>query len=259
MKQPSLLLIDAGNSSVKWATVSQDRPTRIGSQPFGELLARLSELDEFDLMLCSSVLSEDANASLEFHARRLGANCWFAQTDKQLGGLSNSYADSSAMGVDRWLAMLGAWHRFRSSLCVIDAGTALTIDFVDEQGCHQGGYIVPGAYLMRQSLFANTDRVRSAVEQVTSLDPGTSTADAVGRGVLLAQVGAIRCALEQTELANVRVCTTGGNSEQLAGFAHLDQCHIENLVLEGLIVAAAHHELIDDGAAALDKVQKSEF
>ncbi|MEM6300657.1 MAG: type III pantothenate kinase, partial [Pseudomonadota bacterium] len=241
MKDPALLLIDAGNSSVKWAIVSRGSPVQAGKEPFGELLARLPDLGQFDLMLCSSVLSEDANASVEFHAQQLGARCWFAQTDRELGGLTNSYADPSAMGVDRWLAMLGAWHRYRSAVCVIDAGTALTIDFVDHRGCHRGGYIIPGTHLMHQSLFANTDRVRNADEQVISLGPGTSTADAVGRGAQLAQIGAICCAIEQAQLEDVRVCATGGSSQSLVGLAMLSHSYIANLVLEGLLVAAMHH------------------
>ncbi|MDP1069535.1 type III pantothenate kinase, partial [Klebsiella pneumoniae] len=64
------------------------------------------------------------------------------------------------MGVDRWLAMLAAWQRVGQSCWVVDCGSAITLDLLDAEGRHQGGYILPGLRLMQQSLLGNTAEVR---------------------------------------------------------------------------------------------------
>ena len=62
-------------------------------------------------------------------------------------GLRNGYRDPAQLGVDRWLAMCAAWQQFPGSLCVVDAGTAVTIDVVAADGAHSGGLILPGVCL----------------------------------------------------------------------------------------------------------------
>ena len=78
-----------------------------------------------------------------------------------------------------------------AGLCVIDAGSALTIDIVSAAGQHEGGYIIPGAALMERALLLDTDRVRFDEEVGYALAPGTSTAEAVRHGIALAQAGAV--------------------------------------------------------------------
>ena len=56
------------------------------------------------------------------------------------------------MGVDRWVAMIGARSEFRGGLCIVDAGTAVTIDAIDKNGNHLGGQIIPGLALMSNAL-----------------------------------------------------------------------------------------------------------
>jgi type III pantothenate kinase len=143
------------------------------------------------------------------------------------------------MGVDRWLAMLGARERERGKLCVIDAGSALTIDIVSAAGQHEGGYIIPGAALMERALLLDTDRVRFAEEVGDDLAPGTSTAAAVRHGIMLAQAGAVSLAIEKAGSEPMALLFCGGTGETLMKLVDRGGQWLPDLVFEGLEAMAA--------------------
>jgi type III pantothenate kinase len=171
-------------------------------------------------------------------ARRWQVEPWFARSEAQTGGLVNSYSEPSRMGVDRWLAMLGAWRRAGERLCVVDAGSALTIDLVDVSGHHEGGYIIPGPHLMERALLLDTDRVRFDEDVPYRLSPGVSTAEAVRHGVALAQVGALALVLERAGVAP-RLFFCGGGGERLMQLLDRGGELVPDLVFEGLEIMAA--------------------
>jgi type III pantothenate kinase len=239
------LQLDIGNSGAKWRCVQA-----------GQVLARgrflpsdQESLNHFyesapepDAILISSVAGRAAEADLiALLARRWQVEPWFARSQEQTGGLVNSYSDPSRMGVDRWLAMLGAWRRAGERLCVVDAGSALTIDLVDAGGHHEGGYIIPGPHLMERALLLDTDRVRFDENVPYQLCPGVSTAEAVRHGVALAQVGALALALDRAGAAP-RLFVCGGGGEQLMRLLDRDGELVADLVFEGLETMAALHD-----------------
>ena len=143
------------------------------------------------------------------------------------------------MGVDRWLAMLGARKREQGRLCVVDAGSALTLDFVSATGQHEGGYIIPGAALMERALLLDTDRVRFDETADYALSPGVSTAEAVRHGIALAQAGAIGLALEQAGSEPIALLYCGGAGETLRQLVNRGGQWLPDLVFEGLETMAA--------------------
>ena len=170
---------------------------------------------------------------------RWGIAPWFARTQARTGTLHNSYADPGRMGVDRWLAMLGARARQPGRLCVIDAGSALTIDLVSAAGQHEGGYIIPGPALMERALLLDTERVRFDEDVEFTLVPGISTAEAVRHGIALAQAGAIVLALEQAGSEPLALLFCGGAGEALMHLVNRGGQWVPDLVFEGLEVMAA--------------------
>ena len=143
------------------------------------------------------------------------------------------------MGVDRWLAMLGAREREKGKFCVIDAGSALTIDIVNAAGQHEGGYIIPGAALMERALLLDTDRVRFVEEVGYNLAPGTSTAAAVRHGTVLAQSGAISLAIKRAGSEPMALLYCGGAGGALMQLVDRGGQLLPDLVFEGLEVMAA--------------------
>ena len=193
-----ILQMDVGNTAMKWrlcedgrvadrGVVSREAVLRLpepAAPPRAVWVASVAG-PEFERALCAAV------------GEAWGVSPWIARSSAAACGITNSYAAPERMGVDRWLAMIAAWQWVGDAVCVIDAGSALTIDFVGADGEHRGGYIVPGLAMMERALLAETDRVRFGEAPRDCLEPGNSTETAVLNGLQLAQVGAIDLALSR--------------------------------------------------------------
>ena len=108
----------------------------------------------------------------------------FAQSREQVGEVRNAYAEPGHLGVDRWLAVLAAYKRARGACCVLDAGSALTLDIVRRDGQHEGGYIVPGLTMQRAALLERTAIPLAVTGQWGETDPGRATVTAIHHGIL---------------------------------------------------------------------------
>lgn len=194
------LQLDIGNSAAKWRMLVGDEIRARGRYlPQDESsIAALLDCDPApEQIWVASVAAPAAEAALSERLRqRWQVSPWFARSMTLAGGLRNSYANPSRLGVDRWLAMLAGWERAQGAVCVVDAGSALTIDLVAADGEHEGGYIIPGMALMERALLLDTDRVRFAEDADYRLTPGRSTAEAVRHGIALAQAGALARVLD---------------------------------------------------------------
>lgn len=243
MAAGTCLQLDVGNSRAKWRLVNGGGLVTRGAYIPGDAASKQALFDcarSLDHIWVASVAGEAQERELGALLReRWGVTPWFARTLSSTAGLTNSYEDPGRMGVDRWLAMLGARRRERGRLCVIDAGSALTIDIVSADGRHEGGYILPGAALMERALLLDTGRVRFAEEADYALAPGTSTASAVRHGIALALVGAVATALEQADGDRLALFFCGGSGEQLMTLLKRGGEWAPDLVFEGLEVMAA--------------------
>tara|TARA_R110002126_G_scaffold291071_1_gene450283 strand:- start:353 stop:1048 length:696 start_codon:yes stop_codon:yes gene_type:complete len=108
-------------------------------------------------------------------------------------GVTSCYAEPQLLGVDRWLALLGTQQLFaKQSVMIVDAGTALTIDWLDSSGMHQGGWIMPGLRLQQQSVVQQTAKVFNKEILDARVIPGKETTSCLQNGCLAAVIGAIR-------------------------------------------------------------------
>ena len=234
----AVLQIDAGNSAVKWRRVADGRS-------FAEGRCDLRESDSLRVLHGETRLVEEvwissvlAGADQERLRRAIPADVstFVAVSEAHCAGVTNSYAEPESMGVDRWLTLLAARHQFPGRLCIVDAGTAMTIDLLSAEGVHEGGYIIAGRELMQTALFSGTARVRAA-EPGWPAVPGTSTAGAVSGGATLALVGALHEALRRAGDPAPRLLATGGDGAALISAAGLAATHLEDLVFEGREIA----------------------
>lgn len=237
-----IVLVDVGNSQIKWLQVgdadvntwqTQQSCPRSASALLASLVSAGVSTRE---VVVSSVADEDFNASLTATFVNAGWEApQFAVSQSKRLGLTNSYSEPRRMGVDRWLAMLAAWHRVAGPVIVVDAGTALTVDIVDSGGSHEGGYILPGIGLMESALMRDTHRVRFSDGADRSLRPGQSTAQCVTSGVWLAGHAAVQAVL--SHYVDYRVLITGGDAQALMQLG-IDGEWCPHLVLEGLFIDA---------------------
>jgi type III pantothenate kinase len=239
------LLIDIGNSRVKWASLSGARlgpQSAADASTWGEADWR-GEIERLrpERVIAASVGPSRARDDLAAATRQLtGRDPQWVTSTAQAAGVRNGYSNPAQLGVDRWLAVIGAFHRHRAACCVIDAGTALTIDGVDGSGVHLGGFIVPGPRLMVDSLLVGTrdlaDRWSWSAEADQTGFPENTRA-AIEQGCLLALAELIdEAAGRLARLAGVapKLVLTGGAAAVLVPWLREPAELVPDLVLQGL-------------------------
>jgi type III pantothenate kinase len=164
--------------------------------------------------------------------------------------VTNAYAEPSTLGVDRWLAVIAGHELTGGAACVIDAGTAMTIDVVSAEGLHVGGMILPGVQMMVDSLLRSTSdiadnsrrsRTRAGAEPRRGNVFANNTGQAILNGSLLAvSAAADRAVAEATSTlkAAPRVLLTGGDAERVARMMQSKPEIVPDLVLRGLALLA---------------------
>jgi len=153
-------------------------------------------------------------------------------------GLRNGYKKPRTLGVDRWAAMLGARMTHSGALCVIDSGTATTVDVVDAGGQHMGGAILPGVYTMRRSLGKYTAALFAAEGAISPFSDHTAGGIAGGTGY--AAVGAIERFVHEASatVGSLTTVLTGGESDVLASLIRGPVRRDPILVLRGISAIA---------------------
>lgn len=167
---------------------------------------------------------------------RLGFEPVEVTSSAEFQGLKNAYQDPATFGVDRWAAMIGARAEHKGALCVIDSGTAATVDLITADGQHLGGAILPGIYTMRRSLGKYTSALFAADGDISPFSDNTAAGIAGGTGY--ATVGAMdRFVLEATkQVGPVTTIVTGGESAILQSMMVSSVVRDPLLVLKGVSV-----------------------
>jgi type III pantothenate kinase len=277
MSVRTLLLIDAGNTRVKWATLRQDSagsPSSIdfddrgvielvalrrSETPFRRLLAGLAA--DTRVIVCN-VAGAAFEGQLRAVARRAGVSApQFVRSARSTAGVRNGYPQAWRLGADRWAALIGARAlRPRQALCIVGIGSALTVDLLDSDGLHRGGCIAPSPQMMIESLLRDTAGIRrrarlggtAAVAKALSAawrDSGTSghtlfthdTHDALIAGARHACAALIERAARQARAQlgrRVQVLLAGGGADAVMALLQLRCRREDDLVLRGLAVVA---------------------
>jgi type III pantothenate kinase len=242
-----ILELDCGNSFIKWRVIGRDDAVACGGvvgsdQELVDALRRQA----LGLSACRlvSVRSDEETSNLVGAlSKAFSLDCARAETAAELAGVSNGYEEHERLGLDRWLALVGAYHLAKGACLVLDLGTAVTSDFVDAGGRHLGGFICPGVPLMRSQLRTHTRRIRYddkvAERALHSLVPGRSTAEAVERGCSLMLQGFVHTQLELAREywgESFQVFITGGDAALVAGLLPRLRV-VPDLVFIGLALA----------------------
>jgi len=239
-----LLLIDAGNTRIKWALAADDAPLGQWSDSGAVIHAELDRLPASwrHAAVTRAIVSNVAGAKVRDQLQLMlpAANVtWFASVPA-LAGVRNGYRNPAQLGCDRFAAAIGARAlEPAKALVVATCGTATTIDAVNLDGDFLGGMIVPGLALMAAALARNTAQLPQIVAGVTSGTCTTAAAgfadntdDAILSGCLSAQAGAIEraCGLLGPSLCML----SGGAARYIAPALSRPYRMVDNLVLIGL-------------------------
>ena len=242
------LLMDVGNSRIKWGVlddgdihrtghISRERIRETGLQVLTTKIPRAVD-DVFVSNVAGTSFATRLSGVVGMHC---DCDVRFARTQRSGWGVTNSYTQPRRMGVDRWVAMIGAWAEIQAACLVVDAGTAVTIDALDDEGQHLGGQIIPGVATMATSLSSATSdipQVRPAPGR-GGADLGMfarNTAAAVREGAQNAVAGAVDRAIQtlQSNAYEPVVVLTGGDASRILNALCESPLHRPHLVLQGL-------------------------
>jgi len=244
------LLIDAGNTRIKWALV-EDGMTRCANatgagMPSPRLLpqsagfaSNVSEADGTSWLRSGALpvgqaselpglfagsqeirqiyVSNVAGEVVAQHIRNISIGrpvpSDFIVAKKVQCGVRNGYSNAAQLGSDRWAALIAAWHLVQGKCLVVSCGTAITIDTLSARGEFLGGLILPGVELMQRSLAAATDQLKFGElnsAQGRYAPFPQNTADALFSGAIQAACGAIQRQHALFDDADAPVVLSGG-------------------------------------------------
>jgi type III pantothenate kinase len=247
-----MLLVDIGNTRVKWAAcvagaLEAQQAAEYTQWTVDDWQRTLFGSRHVDRVIAASVAGERSTHLLVEAARRSGVtDVRFIASTAIAGGVRNAYPDPRLLGVDRWVAVIGAYDLCGGACCVVDVGTAATVDGVDAGGTHLGGYIVPGPHMMVRSLHVGTTHL-AAYTAASGAHAGALLADntreAIERGcrvALAALVDRAHADLARATGTTPTLVLTGGAAAEIQPWLVTPGRSVPDLVLRGLVRLAAN-------------------
>ena len=243
------LLVDIGNSRLKWALADADNWRHgacLHDSDMRQALAReWSGISRPTLVVAANVGGNERARTLTDWVRdHWSLPVHFLVAVRTQLGVTNTYDEPVHLGSDRWAALIAARHIGDAAACVVDCGTAVTLDALALDGTFAGGVILPGVGIMRECLRARASGIRGVDGRDDSCF-AHNTADGVSAGTLFGVAGAVARIIEEFRKSlgpTMRVIFTGGDAvrviDRLAGSLSLPISHEPELVLKGLALVA---------------------
>jgi len=217
------LLVDVGNTQVKYVFQASDTPTVLSDIVYLDYQSFQTQLSQGKFSQISEVIFANVHGKEVLDAIKSWAainNIAFLQVQStaKAFGVSSSYQQPERLGVDRWLAMIGAKQLYpRQNLLIIDAGTATTVDVLDAKGQHYGGWIMPGVQTLFDSLLTRTKKIIATPNATASLSFGIDSSNCLSHGSWAMTIGAVKEAIIQANnlLTIDKILITGGNAKEI--------------------------------------------
>lgn len=235
-----IVLIDIGNTRTKYCIV------RDGEGTSQQAISNNSFCHEFlDVNFTDATRIVVASVSHQQLPDEISAWCNINKityqqviSEAKKNNVISAYQVPSQLGVDRWLALVGAAEIFpNKNILIIDAGTATTVDLLASNGQHQGGWIIAGIETLISSVSTETVQVQANDKEQASLAFGVNTSENVHNAAWAATIGAVELAILKAQDQGVtidEVIFTGGNGALLSTLTSYQSTIIEELVFTGL-------------------------
>jgi type III pantothenate kinase len=248
----TLLALDIGNTRLKWAHYESPQPGAALLAQGAEFLENIDKLAEGvwaalaqPTHILGSVVAGDAVKRRVEEQMEMWdiAPQWVVASESE-AGLSNGYDYPSRLGADRWVAMIGAYHRMLAlgqprPMVVVMVGTAVTVEAISPKGRFLGGFILPGHGIMLRALESGTAGLHVPTGDVCPFP--TNTSDALTSGGTFAIAGAVECMVQHVrQHCNTEpMCVmTGGAGWKMAPSMTRPFELVDNLIFDGLLVIA---------------------
>jgi len=249
----SFLAVDVGNTRLKWAVFEGPRP---GAAVLAQGVEFLENIDKMadgawahlpkpDRMLGCAVAADTVRRRVEEQMEELwDVPAHWVVASAAEAGLTNGYDHPTRLGADRWVAMIGAWHRMLSQgparpLVVVTVGTAVTVEAIDPRGRFLGGFILPGHGIMLRALESGTAGLYVPTGEVREFP--TNTSDALTSGGTYAIAGAVERMVQHVRgrcAAEPACFMTGGAGWKMAPHMSTPFELVDSLIFDGLLQIA---------------------
>jgi len=247
------LAIDVGNTRLKWALYQNphaNAPVLAQGAEFLDNIDKLAEgawsaLPTPDRMLGCVVAGEAVRKRVEEQMELWDVAAQWVVPSTAEAGIHNGYDVPTRLGADRWVAMIGAWHRALAQgparpMVVVMVGTAVTVDAINADGEFLGGLILPGHGIMLRALETGTAGLRVPTGDVREFP--TNTSDALTSGGTYAIAGAVERMVQHMRQhcgVEPKCIMTGGAGWKMAPSMSLQFELVDNLIFDGLLEMAA--------------------
>ncbi len=231
-----VLYLDAGNSSIKGAYKKGVNWKAIHTKEklsASDLIQRIDEhSDNFSKIILASV-RDDVGYAI---SKQLGHIQLVELKGSDIPPELLDYKTPETLGIDRFLTCYGAIEQTRKAAVVIDAGTALTVDFMNQDGVFHGGVIAPGLNGIGERLQQKAPALPVVEMSIPDTWPGKNTVDSLKWG----QAGLYKMALEgmlqkyKAELGDFDLFITGGDGQKVAEWLNWESKIHPFLVFDGM-------------------------
>ena len=248
----TFLALDIGNTRLKWALYRAPQPGATLLAQGAEFLENIDKLADGAwrhlqapaLVLGSVVAGDAVKRRVEEQMELWDVNPQWVVPSDQEAGVTNGYDHPSRLGADRWVAIIGAYHRMRAQgparpMVVVMVGTAVTVEAVSADGRFLGGLIIPGHGIMLRALESGTAGLHVPTGEVRPFP--TNTSDALTSGGTFAIAGAVECMVQHVRGhcgAEPLCIMTGGAGWKMAPSMTRSFELVDNLIFDGLLYMA---------------------
>ena len=247
------LLIDLGNTRLKWAQYASPRPDAMLLAQGAEFLENIEKLSDGAWrglaapahILGCAVAADAVKRRLQEQMELWDVSPQWVVASEAEAGLRNGYDYPTRLGSDRWVAMIGAYHRMLGRgtprpMVVVMVGTAVTVEALDATGKFLGGLILPGHGIMLRALESGTAGLHVPTGEVREFP--TNTSDALTSGGTYAIAGAVERMVQHVRShcgAEPMCVMTGGAGWKMAPSMSVPFELVDNLIFDGLLQLAA--------------------
>jgi len=258
----SYLLIDAGNSFLKIALVESLDVEKFTGKTLSDsnfiyhvidynslsdhLFELFSDEELQQVIICNVGNPVNFNVISDVLYNHWRITPILIEVEQDKFDLSTRYTNPRVLGSDRWVAMIAARREFNRKFCVVDCGTAVTVDVVSDSGMHLGGLITPGIKTAQRSLGVSANNLpvvdnnnKNINNDVSFL--ATNTRDAILGGTLYQLSAYIERIVSEIKLElgdDIECIITGGDADKIQGLTYHHFHYRETLVLDGLRIIA---------------------
>ncbi|HIP52737.1 MAG TPA: type III pantothenate kinase [Chromatiales bacterium] len=238
------LLVEIGNTRLKWAwRFEGGRTPQKAVVHDGRLPVEARREWSAEGSPARVLVANVAGPEMEDTLHRWVLETWrleprFLLSRAEQMGVVSAYQEPQTLGIDRWLALIAAHRAYPETLLIVDAGSAVTLDVLDAEGGHRGGFILPGLKMAHRALMANAALPSTSLMEATD-ELGTDTLSAISNGMTHGVVALIeKMVASLAKEGEMKTVMTGGDASRLLS---LLSCPIRlhpELVMEGLALVA---------------------